>query len=198
MIIFASGNRGKLTEAREVASEFPDLKILSPLEYLEIQRTAGNPPVIEESGKNYSENAMIKAQAYFTWSQVPCLADDSGLEVDSLGGEPGLHSARYAGEGVDFTKNVEKLLNNLQGVKDRRACFRSVLVCKISQESYLTAQGELLGNIALAPSGKGGFGYDPVFIPDGYSESLAELKGRGDRIATHRVKALRKLFTELL
>lgn len=190
--LFASMNSGKLVEVREVAARF-GLTVLSPREL----KAAEAPPDVEESADTYRGNALLKAEAYARWSGMPAFADDAGLEVEALQGAPGVWSARYAGEAADPEKNIQKLLKNLAGVSNRTAAFRS-LICLFSEaEGVKVAEGFLHGRIAEEPAGKGGFGYDSVFIVDGYTETLAELKERNVPVKTHRILALEKLFSEL-
>ncbi len=200
-ILFASGNKGKISEIREIASEFPSIKILAPLELSEVISKNGSPPDVVEDGVTYEENAALKSRAFFAWSNIPSLADDAGLEVLALNGAPGVISARYAGEPSNAQNNIDKLLKELSGVKDRRAKFVSFLNLKISDRKgevvEIVAQASLEGEIALVPSGAGGFGYDPIFIPTGHKESLSALKERGIKVPTHRILSTRKLFTEL-
>mgnify|MGYP001319063193 CR=1 FL=1 len=195
-ILFASANQGKLQEAQETARPY-SIEIIGA-QQISLEYNLPDIPQVSESGKNYLENAALKAQAFFLWSGgLPTLADDSGLEVKALGFAPGVLSARYAGECADDTDNVNKLLRELEGVVDRSASFLCYLYLKTGQSTYLTAHGELRGRIAHRPSGSGGFGYDPLFIPEGYEKSLAYLKQSRGAPKTHRVAAFEKLFSAL-
>ncbi|MCB0332866.1 MAG: non-canonical purine NTP pyrophosphatase [Bdellovibrionales bacterium] len=154
MLLFASGNRGKCGEAKELALEC-GVSLVSPFDltasFCEQQGLPvpkGAPPQVDETGRTYEENAHLKAQAYFDWSGIPSVADDSGLEVVALGGEPGLYTARYAGEGCSPDENIQKLLMVLEGEQNRRALFICVL-CLVGFDSPMFIRGELDGEIAL-------------------------------------------------
>ncbi|MCK9304077.1 MAG: RdgB/HAM1 family non-canonical purine NTP pyrophosphatase [Bacteroidales bacterium] len=183
-IIFATNNLHKLREAQEILGE--GFRILTP-------RMLGIEEEIPEDAPTLEGNAFIKSK--FIWDKVhlPCFADDTGLEVKSLNGAPGVFSARYAGTEQNSKNNVIKLLKELQGVKVRDARFRTSVALILDGKTY-TFEGLLNGKISLAPSGYEGFGYDPVFIPEGYNCSLAELSpGEKNRIS-HRADALNKLM----
>jgi len=184
-IIVATGNNGKLKEIREILSDVP-LEIAGMDEYWDPV------PSIAETGSTFRENAQIKADWVFGRCGIWTLADDSGLEVDALGGAPGVKSARYAGETAGSSENNKKLLAALQGVpaNKRSARFRCVMVLKLTEKSCIITEGICEGSIASAPSGDGGFGYDPLFIPCGYTESFAELAQEQKNKISHRGKAL--------
>jgi len=159
-----------------------------------------------EHGETFAENAQLKAQEVFTalGGAVPALADDSGLEVEALGGRPGVYSARYAGQGATDEDNVRKLLSELEGCSYRRARFVCAL-CLILPAEYaaasstqvIEATGECKGTIALAPRGQGGFGYDPIFIPDGWAITLAEASPVDKDRVSHRGAAVKALLARL-
>lgn len=190
-ILFASGNQGKLKEVRAVASKY-GFEILAPDEI-----GKGWPDVVEY-GTTYQANARLKAEAFFTWSGVPTLADDSGIEVQLLAGAPGVHSARYAGEQASDAENRAKLLGELRGQASRQARFTCVLCLKQSPGDPLFVEANLDGEIAEHERGSAGFGYDSIFIVGGAGKTLAELKGTAQEPKTHRVKALEALFASLL
>jgi XTP/dITP diphosphohydrolase len=183
-VLFASRNAGKLRELREL---LPDWSI-EPLDVSSIG---------EEVGATFRENARGKAE--YARSVAPAdawvLGEDSGLEVDALGGRPGLHSARFAGQGATDEENVEKLLGELVGVEaaDRRARYVCELVLVEPDGTELAARGTLEGSIAAAPGGSGGFGYDPVFVPDGESATVGELGDAWKAGRSHRARAARAL-----
>jgi len=151
-LLFATSNNGKLAEARDVARHI-DLKILGPsvltteegLGY-GLEAPLSSPPEVEENASTYLGNARLKADACFDWCGLPCMADDTGLEVDSLDGAPGLYSARYAGPANSAPANIAKLLDDLSGCKDRRASFRCVLCLVYGEKSYLSAETLLEGS----------------------------------------------------
>jgi len=157
-------------------------------------------PEVEESEDTFAGNALLKARSACALSRIPCFADDSGLCVDALGGAPGIFSARYAGEHGNDGGNIELLLENLRGLppEKRRARFVCAAVCVYPDGTELIAEESCEGTIALKPRGKGGFGYDPVFLPDGKKgRSMAELEpGEKDWIS-HRGKALRELAGQM-
>ncbi len=199
ILLFASTNLGKLKEVREVARSF-GISVISPGEVLTdyksfgLSEQPGPPPIVEENGATYEENAKLKADAFFQWSGMPSLADDTGLEVKALAGAPGLISARYAGEPSNAARNIEKLLKELAPHTDRSAHFYCLLYLKLSKDEFVIAEGQIDGEIAHAPQGRGGFGYDPIFVVRNLKASLAELKERSTFFKTHRVLALESLF----
>jgi XTP/dITP diphosphohydrolase len=148
-----------------------------------------------ETGATLLENARIKAHAAVALTGLPAIADDTGLEVDALGGAPGVHAARYSGEGATYASNVAKLLRELADVpaEKRRARFRTVCVAAWPDGRELSADGSLEGVIADAPRGTSGFGYDPVFVPAGESRTYAELTDAEKNAISHRARAAKSL-----
>ncbi|HLI16569.1 MAG TPA: RdgB/HAM1 family non-canonical purine NTP pyrophosphatase [Acidimicrobiales bacterium] len=189
-IVVASANREK---ASELASIFGPLVPEAEL----VPRPASVPPV-EELGATLEENARIKARALREATGLAALADDTGLEVEALGGAPGVRSARYAGADATDAENVAKLLAHLRGVRDRRARFRTVVVLELPGGAQLVADGVAPGTIAAEPRGTGGFGYDAVFIPDdGDGRTFAEMRGDEKQAVSHRGRALRALALQV-
>jgi XTP/dITP diphosphohydrolase len=188
-VVLASGNRGK-------QREFAALLGAAGLELL-LQDSLGIASAAE-TGTTFEANALLKARHAARLSRLPALADDSGLEVDALRGRPGVYSARYAGESADDADNNAKLLAELSGVAiaDRRARYRCVLalVRHESDASPLLATGVWEGSIALAPAGDLGFGYDPLFIPQGFSQRAAELPADLKNRLSHRARAAAELM----
>lgn len=185
-IIFATGNKGKLREAAEILGG--GFTLLSPADM-------GITEDIEETGDTLLENSVIKADYIHARTGMDCFADDTGLEVDALGGAPGVHSARYATDGHDFDANIDKLLAELakHPGEPRTARFRSV-VTLIFKGEYHFFEGTLEGIIALVRRGGNGFGYDPVFIPYDYPDNtVAELDDETKNAISHRGKALRAM-----
>jgi XTP/dITP diphosphohydrolase len=189
VLLLASANQGKLRELRTILDGLP-------VELVGLAEAGlGEPPQVEETGDTFLENALLKGRAYAAWSGLAAVADDSGLEVDALGGAPGVRSARYAGPGASDQANLDKLLAALEGVPPERrtARFRctAVLVDPSGGEWHAEAAWE--GRVLEAPRGSGGFGYDPVFLPDGWDRTSAEVDQATKDGASHRGQAFRAL-----
>lgn len=182
-IVIATKNEGKIKEIKEIIA-------LDGVRFLTFQ-DFDEWPKVEETGLTFEENALIKAKALLKWTRTATLADDSGLEVDTLGGEPGIMSARYAGPHCSTLDNNLKLLNKLEGVPLHRriAHFRCSAVLAGTDGSLLVSEGTCRGHIVLEPRGSGGFGYDPLFVPDGYNKTIAELPAEEKNKISHRGKA---------
>ena len=188
VIVMASHNPHKIKEIEAITKKF-GMPVIS-------RDDAGVPPVeIVEDGETFEENSLKKAQEILKLCGRITLADDSGLEVDYLGGAPGVYSARFAGEDGNDAKNNEKLLKLLDGLKkeDRKAKFVSVITMVFPDGEVLTARGECPGRIITAPAGENGFGYDPLFVPDGYDKTFAQPTAEEKNRISHRAKALEKL-----
>ena len=183
-LIIATSNKGKYEEFRAIVGDFADEVVFAP----QVGKL-----VVEETGKTYKENAMLKACAWAEKSGIACLADDSGLEVEALGGAPGLFSARVL-DGTDGDK-VSWLLSKLEGKANRKARFVASLALCVPNEYTLITEGYCYGHIASAPAGENGFGYDPVFVPDGYSLTFAQMDSLTKNSLSHRTNAFRKLLT---
>ena len=188
-LVFATGNAGKLREAAEILG--PAYRVLSPADV----GLAGFD--VEETGMTFRENSLLKARALWHACGLPCFADDSGLEVDALGGAPGIYSARYASD-HNFASNIDRLLSELSGVEDRRSRFRCVVTLILSDGKPHFFDGACEGRIACERHGTGGFGYDPVFVPDLYPNlTMAELSEDAKNAISHRGVALRLMATYL-
>lgn len=183
-LIFASGNSHKL---KEIQSILPDGLRLSRLADWGIHDD------LPETGSSLEENAIQKAAAVFAHTSVNCFAEDTGLEVFALDMEPGVYSARYAGEERNAESNMELLLHRLKPGMDRKARFRTVIALFWNQ-SLLTFEGTVDGAIAFQKTGSEGFGYDPIFIPDGYSESFGVLGMEVKKKISHRSRAFQKMI----
>jgi XTP/dITP diphosphohydrolase len=185
-LVVATGNRHKVEEIRAMLADLP-VAVRSLAEF------PGAPEVIED-GWTYRENALKKAWAAAKFTGKPALADDTGLEVDELGGQPGLYAARFAGEGCTFQDNVRKLLRLLEGVPSQRRGARFVCVMALVDPGgrEQVVEGELHGRITEAPVGCGGFGYDPVFYVPEVGKTLAELTPEEKNRMSHRGRALAK------
>lgn len=188
IIIAASSNEHKIKEIQDIMGKF-GMDVISRDE-------AGVPPFeIEEDGKTFEENSLKKASEIMRATGQPTIADDSGLMVDYLGGAPGVYSARFAGEQCDDEKNNMKLLSMLEGLTDvdRAAKFVSVITLMFPNGDTLVARGECHGRIIEIPTGENGFGYDPLFVPDGYDKTFAQLSPEEKNLISHRARALKKL-----
>lgn len=190
-LLFATFNPAKLREAGEILGD--GFELLSP-EDAGLTREEAE---VEETGTTFRENSLLKAERLHALTGMDCFADDSGLEVDALGGAPGIYSARYAalagGKDHDFASNIDRLLYELQDCRDRRARFRCV-VTLISGGETRFFEGTCEGRIAFGRSGSGGFGYDPVFIPDDFPDmTLAEVGEDAKNAISHRGKALAQM-----
>ena len=198
-IVFATGNPGKLREAQEILGE--GFELVTPVE-------AGIPEDIPENGSTLRDNSLEKARYIYDKTGLDCFADDTGLEVEILGGAPGVHTARYGGPQKDPAANIAKLLTEMSrrekeasfarglGIDTphatRRARFRTSVTLILNGETHFF-DGIMEGKIALRRAGKGGFGYDPVFIPDGYDVTAAEITEERKNAISHRGKALRAM-----
>lgn len=185
-LVLASGNKGKIAEIGEMLPEF------SVIGY----KDAGLDFEIEETGATFYENALIKAKAVSEALGLPALADDSGLCVNALGGAPGIFSARFAGDGND-EHNIDKLLKELDGVKDRSAKFVCSLVLYYPDGKIISAEGETNGEILFERAGKNGFGYDPIFYSADLKKSLGEASSKEKNSVSHRSRALKNLKEKL-
>lgn len=155
-------------------------------------------PEVEETGDTLEENARLKAVALCAATGVAAISDDTGLEVASLGGAPGVYSARYAGEGATYSDNVAKLLAEMDGIADRRAQFSTVALASFPDGSEVSAVGTVEGRIAERARGDGGFGYDPLFVPDeGDGRTFAEMSAEEKHRFSHRGRAIRLLASRL-
>ncbi len=187
-MIAASSNAHKIKEIQSIMSKF-GVKVVS-------RKEAGVPEFeIEEDGETFEENSLKKAEAIMKATGKLTVADDSGLMVDYLGGAPGVYSARFAGEECDDEKNNEKLLKHLEGLsaEDRKAKFVSVITLMFPDGNTIVARGECPGRIIETPTGENGFGYDPLFVPDGLSKTFAQLSDKEKNSISHRARALEKL-----
>ncbi len=196
-IVLATRNKHKVEEIKQILEIYLDPNLYSQLEILDISNFPWVPE-IEEDGKTFAENALKKARVIHELTGLCSIADDSGIEVDFLNGEPGIYSARYAGERATDYENNEKLLRLLDGVpiEKRTATFRCVLAYVDGRVEKIF-EGATKGKVIFEPRGMGGFGYDPLFVPDGYELTYAEMpKDLKNRIS-HRSKALQK-FAEFL
>ena len=189
-LILASNNANKLREFRSLVADL-DIELLS-------QREAGCDFEVDETGTTFEENAYLKASAVTAATGYAAVADDSGLCVDALNGEPGIYSARYGlGHAASDRERYEYLLRKLEGVENRTARFVCCICCTFPDGSVIRSRGECEGEILHAPRGNGGFGYDPVFHPLCTDKAMAELTPEEKNAISHRGKALRAFIEEL-
>lgn len=182
-IVFATNNAHKLAEVQAVLGDAYEL--VTP-------RMCGVEEEIPENQPTLEGNASEKSHYLRARTGLDCFADDTGLEVEALGGAPGVHSARYASDGHDFAANNRLLLRNLEGAVNRRARFRTVISLLVGDEEHLF-EGIVEGRIVERESGAEGFGYDPLFVPDGYDRTFAEMTPDEKNAVSHRGRAVRKL-----
>ena len=178
-LVFATNNKHKQEEMSAILGDKVELLSLADI---------GCHDDIPETADTLEGNALIKARHIYNKYGLPCFADDTGLEVDALDGAPGVYSARYAGENNDSEANMQKLLQNLTGKSVRSAQFRTVIALIIEGEEFLF-DGIVRGSIAEERKGTAGFGYDPIFVPDGYEESFAQMASEQKNAISHRSRA---------
>lgn len=181
-LIFATHNAHKADEVKAIVGNLFEVKNLSDINFFN---------EIPETGNTFKENAFQKVKYLHDKLNCNCFADDSGLSVDALNGEPGIFSARYAGEPSNSQRNTEKLLDALKNISNRKAQFTCVIAVILDGQPHFF-EGVIHGTITETPYGEGGFGYDPVFIPDGYDKTFAELPADIKNKISHRAIALEK------
>ena len=181
-LVLATGNPGKVEELRSLLADLP--VTLRPASDLD------DPPTVTEDADTLDGNARKKAQAFHGHTGLPTLADDTGLEVAALDGGPGVHTARFAGPDATPDDNKRRLLAVMEDVEDRHARFRTVAALVENDGTMHTFEGTCEGTITTEPRGEGGFGYDPLFLPDGYDQTFAEMPSETKNEISHRRKAL--------
>lgn len=186
-LIFATHNAHKSEEVKAIVGNNFNVINLSDINFFE---------EIPETGNTFKENALQKVTFLHDKLKCNCFADDSGLSVDALNGEPGVFSARYAGEPSDMQRNTEKLLKNLENQSNRKAQFTTVIAVILNNKTHFF-EGVIHGTITDTPRGDGGFGYDPIFIPNGYDKTFAELPAEIKNKISHRAIAMNK-FKEFI
>lgn len=182
-LLFATNNQHKLREVREILGD--DFRVLS-------LHDVGIEIDIPETRETIEGNAAQKAWFIHEKTGMNCFADDTGLEIEALNGRPGVYAARYAGEGCSFEDNVRKVLGELAGIRNRKACFRTVVCLIVDGEEHLF-EGRVDGIITEERGGDGGFGYDPVFMPDGHTQTFAEMPPYLKNGISHRGRAVTKM-----
>jgi XTP/dITP diphosphohydrolase len=186
--VLATTNAHKLAEIRKMMPDGFKISSLTDVNF--------NEEIIED-GVSFEENALIKARAVHRYTGMNCFADDSGLEVDALNGEPGIYSARYAGPAAEDPDNLRLVLDRMAGKKDRKARFVAAIALIINGEEH-TFNGVIEGSLALEPLGSNGFGYDPAFIPEGYEQTFGQLSATIKQELSHRAKAVNEMIRFLL
>jgi len=189
-VIFASNNRNKVREVKHILQDL-DIDLISLADMLEEIE-------IIEDGKSFEENALIKAKKVYDKLNIPAIADDSGLMVEQLNGEPGIYSARFAGENATDEDNNNKLLSKLKELPEPHKAKFVCAAVYFNGTSSLAARGEFKGKIIAKARGSNGFGYDPLFLPDGYSITLAEMEATQKNKISHRYNAFKELKNILL
>jgi len=189
-IVIASRNPGKIREILRICSEWPT-------DWVTFETATW--PEVEETGRTYAENARLKARAVAGALGIPGLADDSGIEVDVLGGGPAVRSARFAGPAATDEENLRLLIERVRDVPEaeRSARYRCVAMCAWADGQEVAAEGTCEGRLVLEPRGSGGFGYDPMFIPEGEDRTMAQLTDEEKNATSHRGKAFRALRGKL-
>jgi XTP/dITP diphosphohydrolase len=187
-LAIASRNPGKIREILAICSDWP-------VEWLTAETHTGGWPDVAETGETYLDNALLKARAVSRAVGVPAIADDSGIEVDALDGAPGLRSARFAGDGATDERNLRKLIDAITDVPpaERTARYRCIAVMASGDDEPAWAEETCDGTLVLEPRGEGGFGYDPIFVPQGERRTMAELSPEQKDDISHRGKAFRAL-----
>jgi XTP/dITP diphosphohydrolase len=183
-LIFATNNAHKIAEIQSLVG--PDFSIIN-------MKSAGIDIDIPEPHHTLNENALEKAQTIFNITKTNCFSEDTGLEIEALNGAPGVKSARYAGEDRNFQANIDKVLDQLKNVENRKAQFRTV-ICLIWEGQTYYFEGICKGHISISMQGEKGFGYDPIFVPEGSKKSFAEMNMEEKNRFSHRQKAVSQLF----
>ncbi len=181
-VVLASQNKKKIVEMKDILSKM-GVEVLS-------QADVGLNLEPEETGTTFEENARIKARAVMEAAGMPAIADDSGLMVDALGGEPGVYSARYGGPGLDDTGRWQLLLRNMEGQTNRQGKYVSVICCVFPDGREILSRGECAGLLTQEPAGDGGFGYDPIFFLPQLGKTMAQITPEEKNQISHRAKAL--------
>lgn len=191
-LVLATRNRGKLVELRRILDADPALPVVELCSATDVEL-----PEVEEHGATFAENALLKARSATAATGLASLADDSGLVVDALQGDPGVRSARYAGAHGDDEANLRLVLERMRGVGDRRARFVCAAALVAPDGREWVEEASVAGTLAHAPRGAGGFGYDPIFVPVGESRTTAEMPPAAKDAISHRGKAFRAIAAHL-
>lgn len=196
-VLFGSGNINKFNDIQKIAHA-AGFELIMPSDLMEHSSIKSAPPKVVEDSGSYFGNAMLKARQYADWSGLPCVVDDSGLEISALNGAPGVETANYAGSSGSDTAIQDKILVELQGISHRQARFYSLMVYRDpSLSGVVVAEGILNGNITQEPRGTSGWGQEPIFEVAGLGKTISELREHGTLKQTHRLIAAQNLFEAL-
>ena len=187
-ILFGTNNQHKLEEIRKILANHYEVLCL---------KDVGEVIDVAETESTLEGNALLKAKSFYEHTGIPCFSDDTGLEVVALGGAPGVYSARYAGEHCSYQDNVNKMLREMEGKDDRRAAFRTLIAWYDGKNENLF-EGKISGNITHEPKGNAGFGYDPIFLPEHYEQTFAEMPSELKNSISHRARAVKKFADFIL
>ena len=186
-LIIASQNKNKIAEIKDLMPKYIDLVSINDLNYNK---------TLEETGSTIKYNAIEKSKFVNKLTLIDCFSDDSGLEIQALGGEPGVYSARYSQIEPKYNSNIEKVLKKLEGISDRKALFRTVIALQLDGEQFIF-EGILKGKISKKSLGDNGFGYDSIFIPQGHKKTLAQMDSKDKIKISHRTIAIKKMIFTL-
>jgi len=194
-LALATKNEGKIREILQICADWPVHWVVAREAGVGPEHRVASWPDVDESRGTFLENALLKAKAVMAVAALPAVADDSGIEVDALGGEPGPRSARFAGEHASDEDNLRLLIGRIRDVPEgkRTARYRCVAACAWPDGRDAWAEGLCDGRLILEPRGSGGFGYDPIFVPEGFDRTMAELSPEQKNAISHRGRALRSL-----
>ena len=182
-LCFVTNNKNKLLEVSSILQPIVKINSLDDIGFYD---------QILETGSTLEENSLVKAKCIYDKFGMNCFADDTGLEIDALDGDPGVYSARYAGLNCNADDNINLVLNNMKGVSNRKAIFRTVITLFLDSEQF-SFEGKVDGKISLEPKGNFGFGYDPIFVPNGFDNTFGEMRSIDKNKISHRKKAINRL-----
>ena len=182
-LCFVTNNKNKLLEVSSILQPIVKINSLDDIGFYD---------QIPETGSTLEENSLVKAKCIYDKFGMNCFADDTGLEIDSLDGSPGVYSARYAGLDCNADDNINLVLNNMKGVYNRKAIFRTVITLFLDSEQF-SFEGKVDGKISFEPKGDFGFGYDPIFVPNGFDNTFGEMRSIDKNKISHRKKAINRL-----
>jgi len=182
-LCFVTNNKNKLLEVSSILQPIVKINSLDDIGFYD---------QILETGSTLEENSLVKAKCIYDKFGMNCFADDTGLEIDALDGDPGVYSARYAGLNCNADDNINLVLNNMKDVSNRKAIFRTVITLFLDSEQF-SFEGKVDGKISLEPKGNFGFGYDPIFVPNGFDNTFGEMRSIDKNKISHRKKAINRL-----